>query len=495
MAHGGYAVIDVETTGLWPGRHHRVIEIGIVHLDAHGEIEAAFETVVDPSRDLGPIHVHGLRGADVRDAPRFENIVDDLSDRLRGRVVVAHNARFEAQFLAAEFDRLGLTSPLGADGAGALCTMRLAATYLPGAGRTLADCCAAIDVDLAMAHQALADATATAHLLAAYLRMGDAQSTWWQDWGRYAESQDWPTAATPRTVPHPRPAGGAGGADDGGHAPGRAAWHPRRRVARPQAIGAADLDLDRDLFGLPAEPLPTEPRFLERATELLPRLDVDRRQSQYAAMLDKVLADGYLSTDESENLGTLATELDLTASARTDVHDLYFASLVSTVWAHDVLTDDERRQVDAVAELLGIAPHRRDAALVPSVLERAPRPPDEDELEEFEVIEGLDETLGSVLPVRSPTLARPYVGPFSPGAHVSLAGGLSQERDAVARALESAGLVVWPAVTSETALVVVPDVGCCSGKARKARRYGVPVVDEAQLPFVLARSRRARDAA
>ena len=34
-----------------------------------------------------------------------------------------------------------------------------------------------------------------------------------------------------------------------------------------------------------------------------------------------------------------------------------------------------------------------------------------------------------------------------------------------------------------------------SGKVRKALSYGVPVVDETQLPFVLARSRRSRTAA
>jgi DNA polymerase III epsilon subunit family exonuclease len=482
MVHGGYAVIDVETTGLWPGRHHRVIEIGIVHLDADGEVEASFETVVDPSRDLGPIHVHGLRSADVRGAPRFEHIVDELCDRLRGRVVVAHNARFEAQFLAAEFARLGLVSPLGPDGAGALCTMKLAPTYLPGAGRTLADCCAALDVDLSVAHESLADATATARLLSAYLRMGDAQSAWWQDWGRYAALQKWPTAETPRTTPHPGFAGGAGGADDGGHGPGRAAWRSRRRVARGPELA-------------PDPSAGTEPRFLERATELLPRLDLGRRPDQYAAMLDKALSHGYLSTAEGGNFTTLAAELDLDGAARAVLLDRYFASLVSTVWAHDVLSDDERRQVDAVAEMLGIAPHRRDAALVPSVLERAPRPADEDELDEFEVIEGLDESLGAVFEPRTPTLARPDVGPLEPGAHVALTGPLSQGRDALVRTLERAGLVVWPAVTTETSLVVAADVACPSGKVRKALRYGVPVVDETQLPFVLARSRRSRTAA
>ena len=39
MAHNGYAVIDFETTGLPPQHHHRVIEIGIVHVAPDGIIE------------------------------------------------------------------------------------------------------------------------------------------------------------------------------------------------------------------------------------------------------------------------------------------------------------------------------------------------------------------------------------------------------------------------------------------------------------------------
>ena len=128
-------------------------------------------------------------------------------------------------------------------------------------------------------------------------------------------------------------------------------------------------------------------------------------------------------------------------------------------------------------------------------VQRIEADPEDDDLDEFEVIEGLDESLGDPSEPRTPTLARPDVGPLVPGARVALTGSLSQGRDALARSLERAGLVVWPAVTTETSLVVAADVSCLSGKVRKALRYGVPVVDETQLPFVLARSRRSRAAA
>jgi len=104
--HNGYAVIDLETTGLAPSYGHRIIEIGIVHVTPDGEVEQTFETVVNPNRDLGPVHIHRLRGADMDGAPSFADVAGDLADRLQGRVVVAHNASFEARFLHAEFERL-----------------------------------------------------------------------------------------------------------------------------------------------------------------------------------------------------------------------------------------------------------------------------------------------------------------------------------------------------------------------------------------------------
>lgn len=188
--HNGYAVIDLETTGLAPSYGHRIIEIGIVHVTPDGDVERTFETVVNPERDLGPVHIHRLRGADMTGAPTFADIAGDLIDKLRGRVVVAHNASFEARFLHAEFERLGHRSPFK-QASTALCTMRLAQEFLPGSGRKLADCCSAYDIELVDAHEALADARATASLLGAYIG-SSRQDPRWTTWGTRATELRWP---------------------------------------------------------------------------------------------------------------------------------------------------------------------------------------------------------------------------------------------------------------------------------------------------------------
>ena len=188
MAGPGFAVIDFETTGLFPAQHDRVIELAVVHVSDRGVIEGRWETLVNPGRDLGRQDIHGIRAADVLEAPSFAQIAPRLVDLLRGRVLVAHNASFDIRFLRAELDRAGLARPAEIV---SLCTMQLARDFLPGAGRSLADCCAALDIDLDGAHRASVDALATARLLAAYVEAADAPEFWFAHLAA-AATRSWP---------------------------------------------------------------------------------------------------------------------------------------------------------------------------------------------------------------------------------------------------------------------------------------------------------------
>ena len=61
MTAAGFAVIDLETTGLFAGGHDRIVEIAVVHTDAHGSVTGAWETLVNPQRDLGPQRIHHIQ--------------------------------------------------------------------------------------------------------------------------------------------------------------------------------------------------------------------------------------------------------------------------------------------------------------------------------------------------------------------------------------------------------------------------------------------------
>ncbi|MGQ7296154.1 exonuclease domain-containing protein [Quadrisphaera sp. KR29] len=202
----GFAVLDLETTGLSP-RTERVVEVAVVHVSPGGELGAQWSTLVHPGRPtVGATHVHGIRPADVRSAPRFADVVAPLVEVLAGRVLVAHNARFDVPFLRAELERAGVLMPEVAQ----LCTLAESRRHLPHLlRRKLADCCAAAGVRLTGAHSALGDARATAELLACYLRAGgpDAHA----DLLRRATTTAWPPVALPAAAAALRPRGSVGG--------------------------------------------------------------------------------------------------------------------------------------------------------------------------------------------------------------------------------------------------------------------------------------------
>jgi len=160
----GFAVVDVETTGLYPATD-RVVEVAVVQVSSDGQVTAEFTTLINPGRDVGPTRIHGIRAADVVHAPPFDHVAAALWQILDGRVLVAHNVAFDARFLEAEFGRCGVHLPPPP----LMCTMQLASYYLPGLpSRSLAACCSAANITMPGWHCALDDARAAALLLACY---------------------------------------------------------------------------------------------------------------------------------------------------------------------------------------------------------------------------------------------------------------------------------------------------------------------------------------
>ncbi|OBI35726.1 DNA polymerase III subunit epsilon [Mycobacterium sp. E1386] len=118
---GGWAVIDVETTGFRPGQA-RVISLAVLGLDDDGRVEQSVVSLLNPGVDPGPTHVHGLTAAMLEDQPQFADIVDDVVKVLDGRTLVAHNVAFDYAFLAAEAELAEAELPIDS----VMCTVELA---------------------------------------------------------------------------------------------------------------------------------------------------------------------------------------------------------------------------------------------------------------------------------------------------------------------------------------------------------------------------------
>ncbi|MDQ0388548.1 DEDDh family exonuclease [Streptomyces mutabilis] len=149
----GYAVVDVETTGL--ARDDRIISAAVYRLDARGEVEDHWYTLVNPERDPGPVWIHGLTSEVLRDAPLFPDVAEEFAARLDGRVLVAHNAVFDWQMIAREYARAERAAPVRQR----LCTIALSkALDLPLPNHKLESLAAHFGVVQQRAHHALDDA-------------------------------------------------------------------------------------------------------------------------------------------------------------------------------------------------------------------------------------------------------------------------------------------------------------------------------------------------
>ncbi|MEU2295912.1 TerD family protein [Streptomyces antibioticus] len=115
-----WALVDVETSGLRPGRD-RVLSLAVLTLDARGNRSGEFSTLLNPGCDPGPVHIHGLTPARLAGAPTFEDVAPRVGALLRGRVLVAHNAQFDYDFLAHEFAHVRSWVPVSRR----LCTLAL----------------------------------------------------------------------------------------------------------------------------------------------------------------------------------------------------------------------------------------------------------------------------------------------------------------------------------------------------------------------------------
>jgi DNA polymerase-3 subunit epsilon len=167
-----FVVTDLETTGV-SADTSRILEVGAVKVRG-GQIVDRFQTLVNPGV-LVPRRITELTGISsgaVLDAPTIDEVLPQYLDFLGDGIFVAHNVPFDARFVAAEAQRLGLPAPPNPR----LCTLRLARRILTGLrSKGLGSVANHYGIPINGRHRALGDADATAQVLLRFLRYLDYQ--------------------------------------------------------------------------------------------------------------------------------------------------------------------------------------------------------------------------------------------------------------------------------------------------------------------------------
>ncbi len=176
----------------------------------------------------------------------------------------------------------------------------------------------------------------------------------------------------------------------------------------------------------------------------------------YLDTLDRCLDDGELTHEERIWLTSTAQALQLGQEHRKEMHHRYYERLVAQILADEVVTKEERALHDKVAAALGIDGDGRLG--------------EESETDEIKAVR------------LKPGMAVCFTG-------VAMVDGDFMPRPTLENLARQLGLHPVNSVTKHCGLVVAGDVRSRSGKARKARRLGVPIVDATHFITLIAKGK------
>jgi DNA polymerase-3 subunit epsilon len=240
----------------------------------------------------------------------FQEIVGDLLEVLGGAVMVAHNLKFDRDFLAAELSGAGVFLPA----VPGLCTLELAYRFEADLeNHRLAACCRAAGIFYHASHSALGDARVEAELLRRYLLKAEAQGL------RTLDALGCDPAVFPL-----------------------ADWPELERTGRRKTRSG-----DGTGVAVP---------YLAQVVASLGTVDVSAKVAPYVDLLDHVLEDAQVTGDEAQALRATAERWGLTREEVVSAHHTYLEALIAAAVEDRRVTGAELRDLEAATRLLAVDP-------------------------------------------------------------------------------------------------------------------------------------------
>jgi len=162
-----FSYLDLETTGLDPYSGDRICEISILKTKGEKVVDT-IETLINPGRSISTRAASINRISDdmVRKAPFFRDIALNVSKILMNSVIVAHNAKFDLEFLHLEFNNLKLTPPENK----VVDTFGIARRYYSFPSNSLVEIARCLGISTLSSHRAFADVRITKQVFEYFLR-------------------------------------------------------------------------------------------------------------------------------------------------------------------------------------------------------------------------------------------------------------------------------------------------------------------------------------
>jgi DNA polymerase-3 subunit epsilon len=93
---------DTETTGLDFNKGDRVVEIGAVEIIGRNKTGELYQTYLNPDgkeMSEGAVEITNITNEQLKDAPKFKEVVDEFIKFVKGAELVIHNAEFDIGFI------------------------------------------------------------------------------------------------------------------------------------------------------------------------------------------------------------------------------------------------------------------------------------------------------------------------------------------------------------------------------------------------------------
>lgn len=152
-----YAIVDIETTGSYASANG-ITEI-CIHVFDGTKVVFMFETLINPGQPI-PRYIEAMTGINdemVQDAPRFEEVADQVYSILYDKIFVAHNVNFDYSFVKGHLAGAGHDLNVKK-----LCTVRLSRKLFPGfPSYSLGNLCHSLGITINDRHRAGGDTEAT----------------------------------------------------------------------------------------------------------------------------------------------------------------------------------------------------------------------------------------------------------------------------------------------------------------------------------------------